>query len=136
MLQVTSQSVVRRGLLGMGAAVMIAFAGAALTHASSLLNHPNIIRFPKEVALPGHVLPAGVYVFEIANPEASHDVVRVIDRETRKPIYVGFTRRVQRPAAMSPDQAVTFNEAVVGTPTPLRAWYPIGLSDGHEFIYK
>ena len=45
MMQVTSHSVVRRGLLGVGTAVMIALAGAAGTQASSLVNHPNIIRF-------------------------------------------------------------------------------------------
>lgn len=135
-MQVTSQSVVRRGLLGVGAAVAIALAGAAITHASAAGSHPNIIRFQKEVALPGRVLPAGVYLFEFANPDQSLDVVRVIDRATRQSLYSGFTRRVSRPEKMLPDQAVTFNEAVAGTPTPLRAWYPIGLSEGQEFIYK
>jgi hypothetical protein len=136
MRQVTSQLVGRRSLLGIAAAVMIALAGAAVTQASSLVNHPNIITFSKSVALPGHVLPAGVYVFEIANPSQSHDVVRVLNRETHQSVYVGFTRSVERPLTMSSEQAVTFNEAAAGTPMPLRAWYPIGFNEGHEFIYK
>jgi hypothetical protein len=136
MLQVTSQSAVRRGVLGIGVAVMMAVTSGAVTHATTMGNHPNIITFSKAVTLPGRVLPAGTYVFEVANPTASHDVIRVLDKASGRSLYMGFTRPVSRPASMSQEQAVSFNEAASGQPAPVRAWYPIGFRDGHEFIYR
>ena len=135
MMQVTSRSIVHRGFVGVCAAAALAIAFVTAGHATTLANHPNIITLSQPVALPGQMLPPGVYVFEIANPDTTGDVVRVIKRGTRQPLYSGFTRRVERPRAMSADTALTFGEAAVGSPASVRAWFPLGLHDGHEFIY-
>ena len=109
---------------------------ATLTGGASTFNRMTYFTFNAPVRVHGVLLPPGDYVFEIANPSQSHDVVRVLNRETHQSVYVGFTRSVERPLTMSSEQAVTFNEAAAGTPMPLRAWYPIGFNEGHEFIYK
>jgi hypothetical protein len=36
---------------------------------------------------------------------------------------------------MSKDRAVMFGEAPRSAPAPITAWYPIGDSRGHRFIY-
>src|SRR3954470_16829588 len=68
----------------------------------------------KDVALPAVDLPAGTYVYDIATPDSSHDVVRVATRDGQVR-YMGFTLRVQRPAGMSLNQPVTFGAARAAT---------------------
>ena len=135
MMQVTSRSIVHRGFVSMCVAAALAVALATAGQATTLANHPNIITISQPAALPGLVLPPGVYVFEIANPDTDGNVVRVLRRSTHQPLYSGFTRRVDRPRAMPGDIALIFGEAPTGSAASVRAWFPLGLHDGHEFIY-
>jgi hypothetical protein len=115
-----------------------AIALLALTAAPSgaSLGHWDRITFSGPVALPGVVLPAGSYKFEIANPETSLRVVRVSDRDTGRVYFAGFTRLVPRPVNLPADQLVTLGEAPRGAAMPITVWYPSGLSQGHQFIYR
>lgn len=94
----------------------------------------NTLTFNRSVALPGVVLPAGTYVFDIANPDSSHDVVTV--RQNGHLQYMGFTLPVQRPPRMPLDQPVTLREARPDTAAPIDTWFPLGSSSGHQFIYR
>ena len=102
---------------------------------SATASHTNHLTFSKAVALPGVTLPAGSYTFEVVNPLTSGNAVLVTSRDRSKVHFVGLTRRAQRPAAMPASQSVTLGEASAGNPPPIRAWFPIGESSGHEFIY-
>ena len=92
--------------------------------------------FSKDVALPGIVLAAGSYTFEAGPGNTSRDIVLVRSRATQKPLYLGFTRPVNRPEGMPSDKTVAFGEAPAGQPTPIAVWYPVGSSTGHEFLYR
>ena len=98
------------------------------------VSHENNLTFNKPVALPGVVLPAGSYSFDVASM-SSLDVVLVRDKARTKTFYMGFTNTVQRPAHMSKTAAITFGEAQANEPTPIATWYEIGDSLGHEFRY-
>ena len=135
MMQVTSRSIVRRGFVGVCVAAALAIGFVTAGRAETMPSHPNIITLSQPAALPGRVLPPGVYVFEVANPETASDVIRVRNRKTGQALYAGFTRRVDRPRTLSADTALTFGEVAVGTPAAVRAWFPLGLHHGHEFIY-
>jgi hypothetical protein len=87
------------------------------------------------VALPGAVLPAGAYIFEVANPDSSQTVVRVSHRDTRRVYFAGFTMRVARPGSLPADQVVTVGEARSGEAMPITAWYPRGRLSGHRFVW-
>ena len=119
------RTLVLTAAVGVSAAVF-----AATSHASDA----NTLMFSRDVALPGVVLPAGSYVFEIANPTSSSDVVRV--RRNGHVQYQGITLRVQRPARMPADQPVTLGEARPETASPILAWFPIGSGSGHQFVYR
>ena len=123
---------VRTRLL-MAAAVVVVAAGAMAGHAfgTSTVNH---LTFSGTVALPGVLLPRGAYVFEVMAPGPAGDVVRVSGRDGRH-YYMGFTRRITPPPAARRGPLVTFAEVPEGTPPPIAAWFPIGSSRGHEFIY-
>jgi hypothetical protein len=96
--------------------------------------HTMYLTFNTPFALPGVALPAGTYVFEVLIPGSS-DVVRVTSRDGAQVYLTAFTRRVDRPAGLRADRPVVFNEVPAGMTPPIKAWFPIGESLGHEFVY-
>jgi hypothetical protein len=114
-----------------GALMTVAAVSAASAWGTSRVNY---LTFSGTVALPGVILPAGTYLFEVVAPGANRDVVRVSSREGRH-YFMAFTRRVERPRGLRTSTAVTFAEAPAGNPPPIAAWYPVGATRGHEFLY-
>jgi hypothetical protein len=94
------------------------------------------LTFSAPVGLPGITLAAGTYVFELPNPHNSLDIVRVMNRERSQVYFSAFTELVTRPASVQGDQQISFREASAGEVTPIDAWYPLGESTGHRFIYR
>jgi hypothetical protein len=91
--------------------------------------------FSAPVRVTGILLPAGTYVFEIANPYTSSNVVRVLDRKRSKLYVAALTRPVMRPRATRLDATIVFGEAGPSTPRPIAAWYPQGDTTGREFLH-
>ena len=118
------------------AATALALMAAASSHAGGTwgYSHENRLTFSRPVALPGVVLPAGEYSFNVASPTAL-DVVVVRDPKTAKVFYMGFTNTVTRPRNMSTNAPITFGEAPASEPRPISTWYEIGDTMGHQFIY-
>jgi len=98
------------------------------------VNHENRLTFSRSVALPGVVLPAGTYSFDIADSTA-FDVVVVRNKERTKVFYMGFTTLVLRPKGMSLNTPVTVGEAPSNEAPPITAWYEIGHTLGRQFRY-
>lgn len=116
-------------------AVLTAFAFTPSSRAASW-GQLDKITFSRAVALPGVVLPAGAYVFEIANPNTSANVVRVIHRDTQRVYFAGFTERVQRPAGAPAGQRITMGEPLTGGAFPIEVWYPAAQAEGRRFLYR
>ena len=124
----------RSTLTVLGAAIL----GVALTApvaAELTVKHTNYLTFRTAFALPGVSLTPGTYTFERADENMDPSVVRVLSRDRSKVYLMAFTRRISRPAGMRPDQAVSFGEAPAGAPPPISAWFPVGESTGHQFVY-
>jgi hypothetical protein len=118
-------------------AVLVLTGGIAFTGASSgNVSRTTYVTFGQPVALPGLELSAGTYVFEVANPYSSSNVVRVSSSDRSKVYLQAFTNSVQRPEGLAPDQLITIGEAPRGAAPPIQAWFPAGDSIGHEFIYR
>jgi hypothetical protein len=103
---------------------------------SSLDEHTNYITFSGTVALPGVELAAGTYIFETPTNAMSNSVVRVSSRDRQKVYLTTFTNDVRRPRQDAGNLLIKFGEAAPGGVPPVAAWYPIGSSVGHEFIYN
>ena len=126
----------RRSALTLCCAVGFALMATTSGEMSGPVSHANYLTFSKAVALPGVVLPAGTYTFEVANSDTSANVVRVASRASRRQLYQGFTERVSRPSGLPKDQAVSLGEGSPDVPPPITAWYPLGEAVGHRFIYR
>jgi hypothetical protein len=116
-----------------GAAVLGAFA-AALGNASTF-NKMTYLKFSSAVALPGTTLAKGEYIFAIANPTSSSNVVVVKSRHGSKVHGLFLTMPVIRPAKAGNEAMVTLGEGRPGTAPPVKAWFPIGETTGYQFIY-
>jgi hypothetical protein len=116
-------------------AIMVAVAAVLVgttSQANTQLTVVNNLTFRRAVALPGVTLPAGTYVFE--RDSNANGIVRVMTPNYQQMLYVGFTARVERPRGFR--SAVSFGEAPAGEAIPITAWYPVGSSQGHKFLYR
>jgi hypothetical protein len=113
-----------------GALVLGVFAPPA--HANYWGAHRELLTFSAPIALPGVVLAAGTYLFEIPSEGASHTLVRVSSRDGRHIYVTQFTLEVRAPAHAP---KVTFREAARGSAAPIDTWYPLGDEMGRRFVY-
>ena len=98
--------------------------------------HTNYITFSGAVALPGVELAAGTYIFETPTNSMSNAIVRVSSQDRKRVFLTAYTRQVERPKNDKGKLLVTLGEAAPGSAPPVAAWFPIGESVGHEFIYR
>jgi hypothetical protein len=118
-------------LCGAGILVLVM---AASVNALGDARHTAYLRFNTPFALPGVALPSGTYIFELADPGVKMNLVRITSRDRSQVYLVTFTQLVQRPES-GVDRQVSFGEVPRGVPPPVTAWYPIGESVGHRFVY-
>jgi len=115
-------------------AIAVGLAAAAPTvHGWGNSSRLTYLTFSAPVMLPGVTLAAGTYAFELADPLAG-DVVLVRNRARTNVFFLGFTRRVARPASIR--SGVTLGESATGEPKPIAVWYPPDMSDGLQFLYR
>lgn len=117
-----------------GAALLLALAVPASSHAWGNPLHRDYVTFTGAVALPGMILPAGTYRFEVPDVGMSNSLVSVSSRDGRKVYLTQFTRAIDRPRG-GESLSVKLGEAAPGTAPQVKAWFPIGESTGRQFIY-
>ena len=90
--------------------------------------------FTTPVTLPGITLPAGRYLFRLADPNSSRKVISVLSEDGKKPLAMLHTIPSQLTKAPN-DPEVRFLETSGNTPPPIKSWWYPGKSIGYEFIY-
>jgi hypothetical protein len=118
--------------------VLLGLSAPASTRAhenSDDLDRMMYVTFNRPVSLPGVALGSGTYIFELPDPIGAWNVVRVSSRDRRLVYLTAFTRVVDRPRGMNPEQPISFSEAPSNTPQPIKTWWPAGESTGRQFIY-
>ena len=93
----------------------------------------NYMTFSGPVGLPGVTLPAGTYAFRTPSG-FDKNIVQVMNRAETKSYYMGITRPVSRPRGGA-QLLVTIGEASARQAPPIQAWFPLGQTQGHGFIY-
>ena len=90
--------------------------------------------FSAPVEMPGMVLPAGSYKFELADPDSTRRVVRISDKEGGK-IHGIFLSIPDQKLEPSDKPIVMFKETPAGAPEAVKAWFYPGETTGYEFVY-
>lgn len=114
---------------------MVAFATTA--SAQTALNNRTVMTFSQPVEVPGKVLPAGTYTFEMnTNDTGSHGrVVQILDAGGTKLQALVLVIPSYR-AKATEETIVNFAEVAPGQPQAIRYWYYPGQTAGHEFVYS
>jgi hypothetical protein len=116
---------------GLVIAFMLFFEIAA--HAD-VWDHATELTFSESIQIPGRVLPAGEYLFRIANPDTGRNMVQVFNAEGTV-LYA--TLRTASAGRLEPtgETVVTLAEGS-GGPDALLKWFYPGSLTGNEFLYS
>jgi len=94
----------------------------------------TVFTFGAPVAVPGQVLPAGTYVFKLANSSANRHIVQVFNKEENH-VFGTFLAIPDHRLRPSDKPLIKFQERPAGEPQAIKAWYYPGRSYGHELVY-
>ena len=97
-------------------------------------NEKTIFTFSGPVEIPGRVLPAGTYVFKLADSLSDRNIVEVYNKRENHlfGIFLAIPDYHLRPAGRP---IITFEERAAGAPEAVKAWFYPGENYGHEFVY-
>jgi hypothetical protein len=124
----------RRFAFVASAVVLVALLSVGSTQAASSFSRINHLTFSGPVSLPGVTLAAGTYTFEAGPRDTDPHLVRVTTRDGQRILYQGLTTPVSRPSGRNV-APVMLGEAPAGQPAPIRVWYPMRSTIGHQFRY-
>ena len=102
--------------------------------AAQTLDKRTLFTFSGPVSMPGVTLPAGEYLFRLANPDSGRNVVQVLNADGTKPYGMFFAMRAERVEPASTPE-VRFMETAAGMPAAIKTWWYPGERSGYEFIY-
>ncbi len=97
-------------------------------------DHKTIMTFNEPVELPGVVLPAGTYVFKLADSSSDRNIVQVFNKEEDH-IYATILAIPDYRMEPTDNTVVTFDERPAGSPEAIKAWFYPGSTYGDEFVY-
>lgn len=117
------------------ACAVILLAGVMVTSgAAQTFDKRTLFTFSGPVAMPGVTLPAGQYLFRLADPNTSGKVVQVLSADGTKPYGTFFSYPAERFDA-SDKPEVRFMETAKDMPAAIKTWWYPGERTGFEFIY-
>jgi len=94
-----------------------------------------IVTFSMAVGVPGHVLPAGTYVFKLVDGIAVEHVVQIWNEEETELLATTLTIPITR--TYSPARSTfEFKDRVGKSPVAIKAWFYPADNTGEEFVYS
>jgi len=94
----------------------------------------TIVTFSESVEIPGQVLPAGTYVFKLANTVSDRHIVQIwTEDETH--ILATIIAVPNYRLELSNRPVFEFDERPGNSPMALRSWFYPGDNSGQEFVY-
>jgi LPXTG-motif cell wall-anchored protein len=97
-------------------------------------NKKTVLTFSQPFEIPGMVLPAGIYTFELADTMADRHIVRIFNADRSEVIATVMTIPNTRLTPTS-ETVIKFREMPAGSPEAIRAWFYPGNTIGQEFVY-
>ena len=92
------------------------------------------ITFSQAIGIPGQILPAGTYLFKLADPN-DLDLVRIFNSEGTR-LYATLQTITAERGKPTGDTVVVLAEQPEGRPETLVKWFYPGNTSGHELVYS
>jgi hypothetical protein len=125
---------INKGYIAVGLVIAFALFFELGAHADES-DEATFMSFSAPVQIPGQVLPAGTYLFELADHGSDTNVVQVFSSD-RAVLYGTFlTISTERPDPAD-DTTVTLAEPESGGTPVLVNWFYPGRDIGNEFLYS
>jgi hypothetical protein len=107
---------------------------SAVPAQAQTIDERTYFTFSAPVEVPGKTLPAGKYLFRLADPDTGRRVVQVLSADGKQVYGMFFSVSADRPVA-APAPEVRFMETPADQPVAIRTWWSPGNRIGREFIY-
>jgi LPXTG-motif cell wall-anchored protein len=121
--------------ISIAALLVVGMFGGTSLQAQMPLVRITHVNFSGPVEIPGRVLPAGDYVFQLdVIPNSDNRVVQIRDKDGVNVIATLLTMTDYR-LKPTGDTVMLFRERAADKPPALRAWFYPGENFGHEFVY-
>src|SRR5260370_32287440 len=100
-------------------------------------NKRTELQFSGPVEIPGKVLAAGKYVFQLVDSDSDRNIVQIFSEDSSgKETPVATLMAVPDTISETPDRpTVHFEERQSGTPEAIHSWFYPGENTGWELIY-
>jgi hypothetical protein len=100
-------------------------------------NKRTELEFSAPVQIPGHVLAAGKYVFQILDTPSDRNIVQVFSEDADgNETLIATISAIPDYRSETPDKTlINFEERRAGTPEAIHSWFYPGESTGWEFVY-
>jgi hypothetical protein len=97
-------------------------------------NQLTYFTFRAPFAIPGVALPAGTYMFRLADSDSDRQIVQVFSKDGSK-LYATFLARPDQRLTPTDKPIVTLEEAPAGVREAVKSWFYPGDMIGHAFVY-
>jgi hypothetical protein len=97
-------------------------------------NKETVVTFSEPLQIPGKVLPAGTYVFKLADSESDRDIVQISTKD-QKHLLATIMAVPDDRAEPTGKTVLTLEERPSGSPEALHSWFYAGDTDGVQFLY-
>jgi hypothetical protein len=129
-----NKAVVVKNIATIGLLFLLAFLIATPAARADESDQATRVTFSQPVQVPGRVLPAGTYVFELPSDVTQHYLVRIFNADHTALYATIFTISAERQQATG-DTAFTFAERGSAQPEAIVTWFYPGDTTGHQFLY-
>jgi hypothetical protein len=126
-----------RKLIGVVVAIctLLLYATFAPSVLADQWDKKTVVTFSDSVEIPGQVLPAGTYIFKLANSLSNRHIVQIWNADENEILATIMTVPATRFEAPD-DSLFEFDERPSDSPPALKMWFYPGNSTGEEFIYS
>lgn len=103
--------------------------------AQGVASNRTVMTFSQPVEVPGKVLPAGTYTFELHESQMNRHVIQIYDQAGTKLITTVLAVPNYREKQTS-ETVLKFAEVAAGQPQAIRVWFYPGRLVGDELVYS
>jgi hypothetical protein len=97
-------------------------------------NKKTVVTFSQAVEVPGKILPAGTYTFQLSNSPSDRHIVEIFNADGSQMIVTILAVNDYR-LQPTGETVMKFKERAGDSPEALRAWFYPGDNFGQEFVY-
>ncbi len=97
-------------------------------------NKKTVVTFSQAVEVPGKILPAGTYTFQLLDSQSDRHIVQIFNADGSQIIATILAINNYR-LQPTGDTVMKFSERPADSPDALRAWFYPGDNFGQEFVY-